>query len=154
MNPTHLRLAATACALLCAVFAPTQALAQAAPSPSSPSSPASTASSSSTAPAEDEAVTLNTFEVTADANDSYEALNTASVTGTNRSIRSLPVTMNPYTRPRHRRRRRQHRHQARHGGHVAIEGTLTSRLSARIGWSYQDTDNFYETGTTDLLAPT
>src|SRR5687767_15888960 len=45
-----------------------------------------------------ETVQLSAFEVTADANDSYEALNTASITGTNRSIRSLPVTMNAYTR--------------------------------------------------------
>ncbi len=49
-------------------------------------------------PASEETVTLSAFEITADANDSYEALSTTSVTGTNRSLRSLPVTMNAYTR--------------------------------------------------------
>jgi outer membrane receptor protein involved in Fe transport len=48
--------------------------------------------------AKEEAVTLAAFEVTADPEDSYEALNTSGVTGTNRSIRSLPMTMNVYTR--------------------------------------------------------
>jgi outer membrane receptor protein involved in Fe transport len=48
--------------------------------------------------ARDEAVTLQTFEVTVSREDSYEALNTSGVTGTNRSIRSLPITMNAYTR--------------------------------------------------------
>ncbi len=38
------------------------------------------------------------FEVAADPADSYEALNTNGVTGTNRSIRSLSMTMNVYTR--------------------------------------------------------
>ncbi|MEN9637141.1 MAG: putative ferrichrome-iron TonB-dependent receptor, partial [Verrucomicrobiota bacterium] len=50
------------------------------------------------AAARDEPVTLSAFEVTADPSDSYEALNTSGVTGTNRSIRSLPMTMNVYTR--------------------------------------------------------
>ncbi len=45
-----------------------------------------------------ETVTLKAFEVTADPADSYEAINTSGVTGTNRSIRSLPMTMNVYTR--------------------------------------------------------
>ena len=44
------------------------------------------------------AVTLSPFQVTADSADSYEALNTSGVTGTNRSIRSLPITMTAYTR--------------------------------------------------------
>ena len=48
--------------------------------------------------ANDEAVALQAFEVKADASDSYEALNTSGVTGTNRSIRSLPMTMNVFTR--------------------------------------------------------
>ena len=48
--------------------------------------------------AKEEAVTLAAFEVIADPTDSYEALNTSGVTGTNRSIRSLPMTMNVYTR--------------------------------------------------------
>ncbi len=45
-----------------------------------------------------ETVTLSAFSVTADREDSYEAINTSGVTGTNRSIRSLPMTMNVYTR--------------------------------------------------------
>jgi outer membrane receptor protein involved in Fe transport len=49
--------------------------------------------------AEKEAVVeLQAFEVKADGSDSYEALNTSGVTGTNRSIRSLPITMNAFTR--------------------------------------------------------
>ena len=44
-------------------------------------------------------VELQAFEVKADASDSYEVLNTSGVTGTNRSIRSLPITMNVFTRP-------------------------------------------------------
>lgn len=51
-----------------------------------------------TEPPREETVLLNAFEVTGDPEDSYEALNTSGVTGTNRSIRSLPVTMNVYTR--------------------------------------------------------
>ena len=50
------------------------------------------------AAAQEEAVTLQAFEVKADPDDSYEALNTSGVTGTNRSIRSLPMTMNVFTR--------------------------------------------------------
>ena len=46
----------------------------------------------------DEAVTLRTFEVNVSREDSYESLNTSGVTGTNRSLRSLPMTMNAYTR--------------------------------------------------------
>ncbi|MSU25561.1 MAG: hypothetical protein EXS32_17280 [Opitutus sp.] len=46
----------------------------------------------------EEPVELQAFEVKADASDSYEALNTSGVTGTNRSIRSLPITMNVFTR--------------------------------------------------------
>lgn len=45
-----------------------------------------------------ETVQLSPFTVAGDANDSYEALNTSGVTGTNRSIRSLPITMNVFTR--------------------------------------------------------
>ena len=52
----------------------------------------------SVAAAKEEAVSMAPFEVTADPADSYEALNTNGVTGTNRSIRSLPMTMNVYTR--------------------------------------------------------
>ena len=48
--------------------------------------------------AKEQAVQLTAFEVAADQNDTYEALNTSGVTGTNRSIRSLPMTMNVYTR--------------------------------------------------------
>src|SRR5215207_7619296 len=61
-------------------------------------SPSRSAAAAAEVLAREEAVQLSAFEVTADANDSYEALNTASITGTNRSIRSLPVTMNAYTR--------------------------------------------------------
>lgn len=43
-------------------------------------------------------VALSAFTVVSDPNDSYEALNTSGVTGTNRSIRSLPITMNVFTR--------------------------------------------------------
>src|SRR4051812_38778601 len=82
MHPTHLFCPAVALAL--AVVAPVPSLAQA---------PARAPAS-----ATEEAVTLNAFEVAADRDDSYEALNTTSITGTNRSIRSLPVTMNAYTR--------------------------------------------------------
>src|SRR3954467_11736022 len=49
-------------------------------------------------PASEETITLKAFEVSADPADSYEAINTSGVTGTNRSIRSLPMTMNVYTR--------------------------------------------------------
>ena len=56
------------------------------------------APSAAAAVAKDEAITLTTFEVAASREDSYEALNTSGVTGTNRSIRSLPITMNAYTR--------------------------------------------------------
>ncbi len=49
-------------------------------------------------PAKEAAVELTPFQVTADRDDTYEALNTSGVTGTNRSIRSLPMTMNVYTR--------------------------------------------------------
>ncbi len=48
--------------------------------------------------ATEEAITLTPFEVAVSRDDSYEALNTSGVTGTNRSIRSLPITMNAYTR--------------------------------------------------------
>ena len=48
--------------------------------------------------AQEEAITLKTFEVAVSREDSYESLNTSGVTGTNRSIRSLPMTMNAYTR--------------------------------------------------------
>src|SRR3954462_13276006 len=48
--------------------------------------------------ASDEPITLKAFEVSADPEDSYEAINTSGVTGTNRSIRALPMTMNVYTR--------------------------------------------------------
>jgi outer membrane receptor protein involved in Fe transport len=58
----------------------------------------SAATSTTPASAREDAVTLSAFEVKADAADSYEALNTSGVTGTNRSIRSLPMTMNVYTR--------------------------------------------------------
>jgi outer membrane receptor protein involved in Fe transport len=60
--------------------------------------PALAQTSAPSAAAKEEAVTLAPFEVTADPADSYEALNTNGVTGTNRSIRSLPMTMNVYTR--------------------------------------------------------
>lgn len=45
-----------------------------------------------------EPVALSAFTVVGDPEDSYEALNTSGVTGTNRSIRSLPITMNVFTR--------------------------------------------------------
>lgn len=50
------------------------------------------------APVEGPAVVLSPFEVTADANDSYQANNTLGVTGTNREIRTLPLSMEAMTR--------------------------------------------------------
>jgi outer membrane receptor protein involved in Fe transport len=96
MNLAHVP-AAPAFAILFGVFAlaPVSVCAQRGPATTS-AVPAATPPSRDIP--SDETVTLSAFEVTADANDSYEALNTASVTGTNRSIRSLPVTMNAYTR--------------------------------------------------------
>lgn len=38
------------------------------------------------------AVVLNPFEVIADAKDTYQALNTSSISGTNRSLETLPIT--------------------------------------------------------------
>jgi outer membrane receptor protein involved in Fe transport len=49
-------------------------------------------------PPPEEPVTLSAFTVVGDPDDTYEALNTSGVTGTNRSIRSLPITMNVFTR--------------------------------------------------------
>jgi outer membrane receptor for ferric coprogen and ferric-rhodotorulic acid len=44
-----------------------------------------------------ETVELSPFIVLGDTNDGYEAKNTAGVTGTNRSIRSLPISMDVAT---------------------------------------------------------
>lgn len=49
-------------------------------------------------PVEGPAVVLSPFEVTADANDPYQANNTLGVTGTNREIRTLPLSMEAMTR--------------------------------------------------------
>lgn len=68
-------------------------------SPNAPRAAAPTASSrpgNSATAATDEAVALSVFTVVADPEDSYEALNTTGVTGTNRSIRSLPMTMTAF----------------------------------------------------------
>ena len=62
---------------LCLALAPTGA--QVAP-PATPASPAGTA------------VQLSAFEVTVDPNDTYQALNTTSLTGTNRSLERVPIT--------------------------------------------------------------
>lgn len=48
--------------------------------------------------AEGPSVVLSPFQVTADANDSYQANNTLGVTGTNREIRTLPLSMEAMTR--------------------------------------------------------
>ena len=72
-------------AALAAFFSSRVSLAQTPPAAPAPATPGET-------------VTLKAFEVTADPTDSYEALSTSGVTGTNRSIRSLPMTMNVYTR--------------------------------------------------------
>jgi len=47
--------------------------------------------------AEKEVVELRPFIVTEDSDDTYEANNTSGVTGTNREIRKLPITMNVAT---------------------------------------------------------
>jgi outer membrane receptor protein involved in Fe transport len=62
------------------------------------SNPISPPAPNASAAATDETVTLRTFEVSVSREDSYESLNTSGVTGTNRSLRSLPMTMNAYTR--------------------------------------------------------
>ncbi len=46
----------------------------------------------------EEAVVLSPFEIVADANDSYQANNTLGVTGTNREIKTLPLSMEAITR--------------------------------------------------------
>ncbi len=52
----------------------------------------------SASPAKNEtAIVLNPFEIVAE-NDSYDATNTMGVTGTNREIRRLPLSMDAYTR--------------------------------------------------------
>lgn len=43
-------------------------------------------------PATDETVTLSPFEVTASSNDTYQAFNTNSISGTNRELTKLPLT--------------------------------------------------------------
>lgn len=80
MNPRLLPLALSL--LAAAPFAPTSA-----------QDPAD-----ATPPDEETIVSLPVFEVSVDARDSYDALNTISVTGTNRSIRSLPISMEAFTR--------------------------------------------------------
>jgi hypothetical protein len=62
------------------------------------SNPISPPAPNASAAATDETDTLRTFEVSVSREDSYESLNTSGVTGTNRSLRSLPMTMNAYTR--------------------------------------------------------
>jgi outer membrane receptor protein involved in Fe transport len=51
-----------------------------------------------TEPVKDEAVTLTAFEVKADESDTYEALNTNSVTGTNTSLSKTPLDAKVFTR--------------------------------------------------------
>ena len=43
--------------------------------------------------AKEETVVLSPFAVIADPSDSYQALNTSSLTGTNRSLEKLPITI-------------------------------------------------------------
>ena len=45
----------------------------------------------------EEAVVLSPFEVIADPSDSYQALNTSSLSGTNRSLEKLPITAEIFT---------------------------------------------------------
>ncbi|MSU73086.1 MAG: hypothetical protein EXS43_12225 [Opitutus sp.] len=71
-----LRAAAAVALLLTGAFAQT-------PSPGAPAA---------TDPTKSQTVTLSPFEVTADPSDTYQALNTSSVTGTNRSLDRLPIT--------------------------------------------------------------
>ena len=71
-----LRAAAAAALLLASAFAQSQ-------SPGTPSA---------SDPTKSQTVTLSPFEVTADASDTYQALNTSSLTGTNRSLDRLPIT--------------------------------------------------------------
>jgi len=73
---TALRAALAAASLLTTAFAQ-------APSPRTPAASDPTRSST---------VTLSPFEVMADASNTYQALNTSSLTGTNRSLDRLPIT--------------------------------------------------------------
>jgi hypothetical protein len=45
-----------------------------------------------TTSAKEQTTVLSPFEVIADPSDSYQALNTSSLTGTNRSLEKLPIT--------------------------------------------------------------
>ena len=66
------------------------------PSAGAQQSPVATVSPR-TQDAEKEVVELSRFIVTEDSTETYEANNTSGVTGTNREIRKLPITMNVAT---------------------------------------------------------
>jgi len=81
MTPPYPQLPAVR-ATAAVAFLFTSAFAQT-PSPGTPAA---------TDPAKSQTVTLSPFEVSADASDTYQALNTTSMTGTNRSLERLPIT--------------------------------------------------------------
>ena len=57
---------------------------------------AQTPPATSQKPPADSAVVLSAFEVVADPGDTYQALNTSSISGTNRSLERLPITAEIY----------------------------------------------------------